>query len=65
MGGRFWLGLMGAVIGIAIAAGIIFLIIGAALAAWGVLGALVFFFAALLLIAWFYDRRKQAQYDSL
>jgi hypothetical protein len=63
MGGRFWLGLLGAVVGIGIAAAIVFLLISAAFVAWGVLGALVFFGAVLVGIAWFMDRRKQAQYD--
>jgi hypothetical protein len=62
MGGRFWLGLIATVIGIGIVVGIVFLLISAALLAWGVLGALVFFGAIMLGIAWFYDRRKQAQY---
>jgi hypothetical protein len=63
MGGKFWLGMVAAIVGIGIAVGIIFLLIGAAFVAWGALGALVFFGAVALGIAWIFDRRKQAQYD--
>jgi len=62
VGGRFWIGLMAAIVGIGIAVGILFLFVGAALATWGVLGAFVFGGIALT-FAWFYDRRKQAQYE--
>jgi hypothetical protein len=61
--GGFWLRLLAAIVGIGIAAGIVFLVIGAALVAWGVLGALVFMGALLLGVAWIVDRRRQAQYD--
>jgi len=60
---KFWLWLVAVVIGGGIAAGILFLIVGAALVAWGVLGALVVFAGLALLVAWFYDRRKQHEYD--
>ena len=54
---------MAATLGIGIAVGIVFLIIGAAIAAWGVLGALIVLIGILLGIAWLYDRRQQARYD--
>ncbi|HKH30229.1 MAG TPA: hypothetical protein VKA45_04175 [Gaiellaceae bacterium] len=63
MDAKFWLWLVAVVIGGGIAAGILFLIVGAALVAWGVLGALVVFAGLALLVAWFYDRRKQHEYD--
>jgi hypothetical protein len=63
MGGRFWGGMVAAVIGIGIAACIVFLIIGAAFTTWGILGGLIFFAALLLGFGWIYDRRKQAQYE--
>jgi hypothetical protein len=63
VGGRFWVGLMASVVGIGIAVGILFLLVGAALAAWGVLGAFVVFGGLALGIAWWYDRRRQAEYD--
>jgi hypothetical protein len=63
VGGRFWLGLMGTIVGIGIAVGVLFLIVGAALVAWGVLGALIVFGALALGVAWLYDRRKQMEYE--
>jgi hypothetical protein len=63
VGGRFWVGLMASIVGIGIAVGILFLFVGAALATWGVLGAFIVFGGIALAFAWFYDRRKQAQYE--
>jgi hypothetical protein len=63
MGGRFWLGMVATIIGVGIAVGILFLVVGAALVAWGVFGALIAFGALALGIAWLYDRRKAAEYD--
>ena len=63
MSGRFWLGMLAAIVGIGIAAGILFVVIGAAFIAWGVLGALIVFGGIALLIGWMSDRRRQAQYD--
>lgn len=63
MGGRFWVGLMASVVGIGIAVGILFLLVGASLVRWGVLGAFIVFGGLALGIAWVYDRRKQAEYD--
>jgi hypothetical protein len=63
MGGRFWLGLIATVIGVGIAVGILFLLVGAALVAWGVFGALVIFAVIALAIAYLYDKRQQTQYD--
>lgn len=55
--------MVAAIIGIGIAAAIVFLFIEAAFLRWGVIGALVFFAALSLIIAWFYDRRQQARWD--
>jgi hypothetical protein len=63
MDSKFWLWLVAVIVGGGIAVGILFLLVGAALAAWGILGALVAFAGLALLIAWFYDRRKQHEYD--
>jgi hypothetical protein len=60
---KFWLWLVAVIIGAGIATGILFLIVGAALATWGILGALMAFGGLALAIAWFYDRRKQHEYD--
>ena len=63
VGGRFWLGMLGTIVAIGIGVGILFLIIGAAFIAWGILGALIFFGGIAMLIAWYSDRKRQAQYD--
>jgi uncharacterized membrane protein HdeD (DUF308 family) len=63
VGWNFWLKLLGGVIAVGIAVGIVFLFIGAAFVAWGALGAIVFFAGLVLLVAWFYDRRHQASWD--
>jgi hypothetical protein len=63
MGGRFWVGMVGVIVGVGIAVGILFLLIGAAAVAWGFFGAMVVFAALALGIAWIYDRRKAAEYD--
>jgi hypothetical protein len=55
--------MVGVIVGVGIAAMIFFLVISAAFVAWGALGALVFFALVLLGIAWWFDRRKQAQYE--
>ena len=62
MGGRFWIALIASIAGISIAAGIVFLLVGAAIIAWGVLGAFVVIAGVALAIAWVYDRRR-AQVD--
>jgi hypothetical protein len=64
VGGRFWIGLLAAIVGIGIAAAIAFLVVGAALVAWGVLGALIVIGGLALGIAWAFDRRRQAQYET-
>ncbi|MGZ8740356.1 MAG: hypothetical protein ACXWZ8_07155 [Gaiellaceae bacterium] len=62
MGGRFWVGMVLAVVGIGIATAVVFAIIGAAAIAWGGLGAIALFGLLLLGAGWIYDRRKQAEY---
>jgi uncharacterized membrane protein len=58
VGGRFWIRLFAFIVGIGIATVILFAVIGAALVAWGVLGAFIFFGALALGFAWVYDRRE-------
>jgi hypothetical protein len=65
MGGRFWLGLVGVCLGIAIGGFLLFALIGATWYAWGGLGTIIFFGAVLLVVAYFYDRRQQNRYDNL
>jgi MFS family permease len=57
VGGRFWIRLFAFIVGIGIATVILFAVIGAALVAWGVLGAFIFFGGLMLGFAWVYDRR--------
>ena len=64
MGGRFWVGMLATIVGIGIAVAILFLVIGAAFVAWGVLGALILFAGIALGIAKRSDSRKQARYDA-
>jgi uncharacterized membrane protein HdeD (DUF308 family) len=63
VGGRFWLGLVAAVIGIGIGVGLVFLLIEGAFLRWGAIGALIFFAGVALIVSWFYDRRQQARWD--
>jgi hypothetical protein len=60
---KFWLWLVAVIIGVGIAVGILFLIVDVALVKWGIFGSLVVFAGLALAIAWFYDRRKQHEYD--
>lgn len=62
MGGRFWVALLASLLGIAIGVGILFWVIGAALLAWGVLGATLVLGGILLAVAWVYDRRQARHY---
>lgn len=56
---------MAAIVGIGIAAAILFLIIGAALLTWGILGTFLVAGGILAIVGWIVDRRRQAQYDAL
>jgi hypothetical protein len=63
MDAKFWLWLVAVIVGGGIAVGILFLIVDVALVTWGILGSLVVFAGLALAIAWFYDQRKQHEYD--
>jgi uncharacterized membrane protein HdeD (DUF308 family) len=65
VGGRFWVGLLGSIVVIGIAAAILFLFVSGAFLQWGVLGALIFFCGIVLAVAAISDRRKQARYDDV
>ena len=62
MGGRFWVTLLASLLGIGIAIGLLFWLLGAVLLTWGVLGALIIVGGILLGIAWVYDRREARNY---
>jgi 4-hydroxybenzoate polyprenyltransferase len=65
LGKRFWLWTAGVVIGVGAACIVIALVVTAAWAAWGAIGALIFFGVVLLLIGWVYDRRQVKKYNEL
>jgi hypothetical protein len=58
LGFRWWLRLGGLIVLGGIVAMIVFLIIGAALLTWGVLGAIVLVGLVLIGFAWLHDRRE-------
>jgi hypothetical protein len=57
LGGRFWLGLVAAAVGLAVAGFVMFLILDRAFYRWGIFGTLFGLAIVLLLGAWVYDRR--------
>jgi len=65
LGGRFWLGMAGLAVGAVCVALIIFIIYGWFWSRWGFFGALIGFFAVLLLIGWVWDRRERARKERL
>ena len=58
LGPRFWLTLIGVVLGIGLGALLLFALVGATWARWGGLGALVFLGALLIGAGLIYDRRQ-------
>jgi hypothetical protein len=64
LGARFWLGVLALAIGIAIAAYLIFALIGRAWYAWGLFGMLLFVGAILVGVGWLYDRRDARRRSS-
>jgi hypothetical protein len=64
LGGRLWLIVAGITIGSLIAAGLIFLLIGAAWARWGLVGCLVFISAVALLWGLWYDHRHPTEKEA-
>ena len=65
LGGKFWLRLIGLVIVFGIGTLLVFLLVTAAWAKWGIFGALIFFFLIFLAFGWFYDRRHAREYADL
>ena len=66
LGGRFWLGVLGLGIGVAVAAYLIFAFIGRAWYAWGFFGMLLALAIILLGVGFVIDRRdsrKRAEYS--
>ncbi len=65
MGGRFWIGLVAVIVAIGIGTMIVFLILGAALATWGILGMFLLIAAIALGAGWVYDRRRPPPLDRI
>lgn len=65
LGRHFWRWFLG--VGLLAIAGfvLIVLLIHGSWVRWGALGTLLFFFAVILVVAWFYDRRQVKNYDEL
>lgn len=59
LGFKFWGGLVGVIILIAVGGMLLFLIFSRAVYAWGFLGAFLVLGAVVILIAWIFDRRTQ------
>jgi 4-hydroxybenzoate polyprenyltransferase len=57
VGARFWLAVAGISIATAVAAYLIFLLMGYAWYAWGFFGMLILFGGVMILLAWLHDRR--------
>jgi bacteriorhodopsin len=65
LGAKFWLELIGVCIGVAIAGWLVFVLLGYAWYAWGLVATLVIFGGIAVGIAWIIDRRDQRRRDSL
>jgi hypothetical protein len=63
LGGRFWMALLGIVVGAVLGAVLIFLLVAGAWARWGAIGGLIFFGLLLAGVAWVYDRTHMRKYE--
>lgn len=63
LGWRFVGSILGVCLAIGVGGFLLFWLVGAAWAKWGAFGALLFLGGALLLGAWFWDRRATRTYD--
>ena len=59
LGGRTWLKMLGILILVAVAALLVLIFIGNALAKWGLFGGFIVIGAVLLLVAWLFDKREE------
>ena len=65
LGAGFWLKTIGVVFAFGIGGLILFVFIGAAWYAWGLLGTFVFVIGVLALVGWIYDRQRSKRYEDL
>jgi hypothetical protein len=63
LGGKFWLGLVGAMVAIGLGLLLAFVVFDRAVYRWGGLGAFIVLGAVLLLIGWIFDRRQIRKYE--
>jgi Kef-type K+ transport system membrane component KefB len=61
LGARFWFGIVGLAVGVAVAAYLIFVLMGYAWYAWGFFGMLLFFSAVMIVFAYVHDRREASR----
>lgn len=59
LGFKFWGGLIGVIVAVAVGGMILFLIFSRAVYAWGFLGAFLVLGAIVILIAWIFDKKSQ------
>ena len=63
LGGKFWFGLIGAILLFGVGAFLLFALVSGAWYRWGAFGGLLFFCALLLLFAYIVDRRSVKSYE--
>jgi len=62
MGAKFWLGMIGVIIGVCLAGALVFLFLGYAWYAWGPIMAIVVVLALVWVVAYLVDRRRTRAY---
>lgn len=65
VGGQFWLKLTGGLIVVGLVVVIVLYLVGAALAAWGFVGAIAAFSLLAIGFGWWYDRRRPPPLDRI
>ena len=65
LGAGFWFKLFGLILLCGVAAMVMFLLIDRAWYRWGAIGALIFFFVVIGGISYYFDRRRQKEYEDL
>jgi Flp pilus assembly protein TadB len=65
LGAKFWLGLIGVTLALAVGALILFLFVDVIWYLWGAIGALLFVFFVAGAIGYIHDRREQRRYERL
>ena len=63
LGSKFCSEMIGVILGVTVAAVLIFILVSSAWYRWGAIGAFVFFGGVLLLISWFADSKKRKEWE--